>query len=72
MSRGAWWATVHEIEKSWTQVSNQHFHFHPLTSSFMYCIALERRSKDLDFSRHQLKVKQCVNSFCFEVAIIFP
>ena len=72
MSRGAWWATVHEIAKSWTQVSNQHFHFYPLTSSFMYCIALEKRSKDLDFNRRQLKVKQCVNSFCFEVAIIFP
>ena len=25
--RGAWWATVHVIEKSRTQLSNFHFHF---------------------------------------------
>ena len=23
MDRGAWWATVHEVEKSWTQLSNK-------------------------------------------------
>ena len=22
MERGAWWATVHEVTKSWTQLSN--------------------------------------------------
>ena len=27
MERGAWRATVHEITKSWTQVSDKHFHF---------------------------------------------
>ena len=25
MDRGGWWATVHRITKSWTQVSNVHF-----------------------------------------------
>ena len=24
MDRGAWWATVHEVTKSWTWLSNQH------------------------------------------------
>ena len=28
MDRGAWRATVHWVTKSWTQLSNQHFHFH--------------------------------------------
>ena len=27
MDRGAWWATVCEVEKSWTRLSDQHFHF---------------------------------------------
>ena len=25
MDRGTWWATVHEVEKSWRQLSNFHF-----------------------------------------------
>ena len=27
MDRGAWQATVHGVAKSWTQLSNLHFHF---------------------------------------------
>ena len=27
MDRGAWWATDHGLEKSWTQMSNLYFHF---------------------------------------------
>ena len=27
MDRGAWWPTVHGVTNSWTQLSNQHFHF---------------------------------------------
>ena len=30
MDRGAWWATVHGVAKSWTQLSNFTFHFHAL------------------------------------------
>ena len=26
MDTGAWWATVHGVAKSWTQLSNFHFH----------------------------------------------
>ena len=29
MDRGAWQATVHGVEKSWTQLSNFHFHKEP-------------------------------------------
>ena len=25
--RGAWWATVHGVPKSWIQLSDKHFHF---------------------------------------------
>ena len=28
MDRGVWWATIHGVRKSRTQLSNQHFHFH--------------------------------------------
>ena len=28
MDRGAWWATVHGIERSWTRLSDQHTHHH--------------------------------------------
>ena len=27
MGREAWWATVNGVAKSWTLLSNQHFHF---------------------------------------------
>ena len=27
MDRGAWWAAVHGVTNSWTQLSNLHFHF---------------------------------------------
>ena len=27
MDRGAWWVTVHGVTKSWTQLSDLHFHF---------------------------------------------
>ena len=29
MDRGAWWATVHGVAKSWIQLSDKHFHFSP-------------------------------------------
>ena len=28
MDRGAWWATVHGVRKSWIQLSNKHIDFH--------------------------------------------
>ena len=31
--RRAWQATVHGVAKSWTQLSNQHFHFHRTQNS---------------------------------------
>ena len=37
MDRGAWWATVHQgLAKSQTRLSNQHFHFHCLLSTYTY------------------------------------
>ena len=27
MNRGAWWAKVHGVAKSWTKLNDQHFHF---------------------------------------------
>ena len=29
MDRGAWWATLHGVAKSWIQLSDKHFHFSP-------------------------------------------
>ena len=28
MDRGAWWAIVHGVAKSWTRLNECHFHFH--------------------------------------------
>ena len=28
MDRGAWWVTVHGVTKSWTRLSDKHFHLH--------------------------------------------
>ena len=30
MDRGAWWAIVHGVAKSWTGLSDKHFQFMPL------------------------------------------
>ena len=30
MDRGDWWATVHGVIRSWTRLSDYHFHFHDL------------------------------------------
>ena len=27
MNRGAWWAAIHGVPKSWAQLNDQHFHF---------------------------------------------
>ena len=32
MGRGAWWATVHGVTKSWAQLSGSHTHFNLGTS----------------------------------------
>ena len=39
MGRTAWWATVHGVAKSWTQLSNWHFNFHfsGVSSLFIFC-----------------------------------
>ena len=40
MDRSAWWATVHGVAKSWTQLSNFHFTFFPLvTISLWVCFS---------------------------------
>ena len=31
MDRGAWQATVQGVTKSWTRLSNEHFHFSAIT-----------------------------------------
>ena len=30
MDRGAWWATVNGVAKSWERLNDKHFHFFPL------------------------------------------
>ena len=40
MDRGAWWATVHEVAKSWTQLSNfTSLHFILVSICLTYCSA---------------------------------
>ena len=36
MDRGAWWATVHWVAKSWTQLSDFQFHM-VLNVNWTYC-----------------------------------
>ena len=55
MVRGAWWATVHSVAKSWTQLSTFHFHiaiisYRGAVTFFMYfhkeqtCLAAQNRT----------------------------
>ena len=46
MDRGAWWAAVHRLSKSQTQLSNWHFH-----CKLKYCIP---------FSKHALTTSSCI------------
>ena len=39
MDRGVWWAIVHGLEKSWTQMSDLYFHF-----AFLAIISLNKLS----------------------------
>ena len=41
MDRGAWWATVHGVVKSWTQLSNTHTHTHTYTHTYKLMAAIE-------------------------------
>ena len=48
MGRGAWWATVHGVAQSRTQLSNKHFHFHEqLMVTVLDSADLERKSPNL-------------------------
>ena len=39
MDRGVWWATVHRVAKSWTQLSNlAHFHIWIIPGSYLRCL----------------------------------
>ena len=51
MERGAWWATVHEVTKSWTRLSN----FHSLTHCIVYDSpnVVEQLSRTFDIARQK-------------------
>ena len=60
MDKGAWWATVHTVTKSWTQLSDltfTFFHFHNL-SGFIFVYDLQNGSI---FSKFYLLNNPC---FC--------
>ena len=38
--RGVWWATVHEVGKSWTQLSTQHAHYSSSVSIHIYAVLI--------------------------------
>ena len=50
IDRGAWWVTVHGIPKSWTQLSDEHFHFHlPVNMLLMKLETIWTKGKNLGF-----------------------
>ena len=42
MGRGDWWAPVHGVEKSWTQLSTQtHTHTHIYKDASSHCVGFD-------------------------------
>ena len=60
MDRGAWWATVHGVTKSWTQLSNKAQHS-TAQHSTRFVIAFLLKSKNLLLSRLQ---SSCIVILC--------
>ena len=51
MDRGAWWVTVHGVAKSWTWLSNRHFHFHWWRHTFSQSFTL-KNSTTMNILKH--------------------
>ena len=51
MARGAWWVTVHGVAKSWTWLSNRHFHFHWWRYTFSQSFTL-KNSTTMNILKH--------------------
>ena len=47
MERGAWWATVHGVTKSWTILSDSHTHKHIHIYTYSVYLHLHRIQRDL-------------------------
>ena len=45
MDKGAWWATVHGVAKSWKRLSDSQFHFHQNFTEKAYLIIFFNLSK---------------------------
>ena len=52
MDRGAWWATVHGVAKSWTQLSD----YHSLTPARKFKMSFQKLSLNLAVVRKEVEV----------------
>ena len=67
MDRGAWWATVHSITKSWARLSNSHFYFSRATIKQYHRLGgLNNRNS---FSHHSKGQKIKVKVISSEVSL---
>ena len=52
MERGAWWATVHKVVKSWTCVSDTHTHTHRHTHRHTHTQTQTQTDRQTDTHTH--------------------
>ena len=76
MDRGAWWATVHEIAKSWIPL-NTHTHTHPHTHTLTHTQTLKWRESQmktgvmLPQDRELSEVsREAWSRFCLELSVL--
>ena len=67
MDRGAWWATVHGVAKSWTRLSDLTFTFHVLTHMNLgKSLNLDKPASELvkcgECKFHSQRLKQTMNA----------
>ena len=68
MDRGTWWALVHGVTKSWTRLSNFHFHI-VITSAWDLIYKTETDSdveKRLEFAKWEGVEKRRIGRFAVE------
>ena len=69
MDRGAWWAVVHGVTKSGTQLSHWHFHFLEVSASALRTCSTQPRGGKVVWGALGTNVSDCLPSYCISKSV---